>query len=351
MNIKSLLSGLIVVALVSITTPVPARAGSDGSRESNGWEAERPVRLYASARFGPIGFIKSSSFGDNYASIDGHSAQEQASIWGGELITVHGDGTLRIAFESLGEATLSRGTAVRFSSGRGTSNDLRHEVLIASLEQGRLDLRLSPRAGAYVEAPGSTYTAEPGASFGIDVRDARASLIKRAGVVSVQDQPIPQDVKIRMVDDLGRPVASGSQLSVRARSTRQVQVQVTDKNDKPLPDLPVLFSLGDPCLGSLGLGVAAGGTFRQKTDKRGIAAVPLVAGAARCAASILAKVEGTNASVSIQTNVVQNKGFWNTQNTLIVVGAAAAAGIITGVVVTNSSNEPIRAVPPPTIKP
>jgi hypothetical protein len=129
-------------------------------------------------------------------------------------------------------------------------------------------------------------------------------------------------------------------------------VQVTDKNDNPLPDLPVLFSLGDPCLGSLGLGVAAGATFRQKTDKRGIASVPLITGAARCAASILVKVEGTNASVSIQTNVVQNRGFWNTQNTLLVVAAAAAAGIATGFVVANSgSKEPIRPVPPPKVTP
>jgi len=98
--------------------------------------------------------------------------------------------------------------------------------------------------------------------------------------------------------------------------------------------------------------VAAGASFRQKTDKRGIAAVPFVAGAAKCAASILAKVEGTNASVSVQTSVVQNRGFWNTQNTLLVVAAAAAAGIATGLVVANSgSSQPITPVPPPTLKP
>src|SRR5205814_8856923 len=125
--------------------------------------------------------------------------------------------------------------------------------------------------------------------------------------------------------------------SVRARINRQIQVQVTDKTDKPLPDLPVLFSLGNPCLGSLGLGVVAGLSMVQKTDKRGIAAVPLVAGAAKCAASILAKVEGTNASVTIQANVQSSTGFFNTTNTIVVVVAAAAvAGTVTGVVVANS---------------
>jgi hypothetical protein len=164
-------------------------------------------------------------------------------------------------------------------------------------------------------------------------------------------------VNIRIVDDLGRTVSSGSQLSVRARSTRQVQVQVTDKNDKPLPDLPVLFTLGNPCLGSLGLGALAGLTLVQKTDKRGIAAVPLVAGAAKCAASIIARVEGTNASVTIQTNVQSGARFWNTQNSALVAAAAAAAGVGIGLGVTNSAGgaaaagKKLTPVPPPGVKP
>jgi hypothetical protein len=65
------------------------------------------------------------------------------------------------------------------------------------------------------------------------------------------------------------------------------------------------------------------------------------------------KVEGTNASVTIQTNVQSQARFWNTQNTLLVVAAVAAAGIATGVVVANSgsSNAPITPVPPPGVKP
>jgi hypothetical protein len=346
MKIKSYTTGLALLAVIASLIPAPVRASG------NGLDGEKPVRLYASERFGPIGSIKLNSLTARDVSVDGRRSQGETAVWGGELIRVLDDRRVRVAFDSLGEVTLSRGATVRFIAGRGTRNDSGYDVLIASLEQGSLDLKLNRDAGAYIEAAGSTFTAEPGASFGVRVRDARASLIRLAGDVSVQDQPVPQDVKIRLVDELGRPVSSGSQLSVRARSTRQVQVQVTDQNDKPLPDLPVLFSLGNPCLGSLGLGVAAAASFRQKTDKRGIAAVPFVAGAAKCAASILIKVEGTNASVSVQTSVVQSKGFLNTQNTLIIVGVAAAAGIAAGLVVANSgSSEPIRAVPPPNLKP
>ncbi len=317
-------------------------------------DQQRPIRLYASARFGPIGAIKLNSLSGAAVAIDGRLAQGEASIWGGELITVAADRSVRIALDSIGQVTLARASMVRIASARASSDDAGYEVLVASVVAGSVDVRLNAGAGAYVEAGSSAFTASRGASFSVTMEEGRALLSTAAGNVRVQDQPVPQDVNIRLVDDLGRPVSSGSQFSVRARSTRQVQVQVTDKNDKPLPDLPVLFSLGNPCLGALGLGAVAGLTLVQKTDKRGIAAVPLVAGAAKCAASIVAKVEGTNASVTIQANVQSSTGFFNTTNTIVVVAAAAAvAGTVTGVVVANSgsSNTQITPVPPPTVKP
>jgi hypothetical protein len=316
-------------------------------------DQQRPIRLYASARFGPIGVIKLNSL--SAVAIDGRLAQGEASIWGGELIKVAADRSVRIALASIGQVTLARGSMVRIARARASSDDAGYEVLVASIVAGSVEVKLNAAAGAYVEAGSSAFTASRGASFSVSVEEGRASLSTAAGDVRVQDQPVPQDVNIRVVDDLGRPVSSGSQFSVRARSTRQVQVQVTDKNDKPLPDLPVLFSLGNPCLGTLGLGAVAGLTLVQKTDKRGIAAVPLVAGAAKCAASIVAKVEGTNASVTIQANIQSTTGFFSTQNTILVVAAAAAvAGTVTGVVVSNSgssSNTPLTPVPPPTVKP
>ncbi|HSB11035.1 MAG TPA: hypothetical protein VLM38_16220 [Blastocatellia bacterium] len=335
----------LIAALLVALIPIPVGASSNGKDE------RRPIHLSPSTLFGPIGRLQTTSLSGTVA-VDGRVAQGSASIWGGELIRASGERSARVDLDSLGQVTLERGAAVRLSRGRAASGNSSYDVLVASLITGSMRVNLNENAGAYVEAGASSFIASPGASFNIGIEASRAALTILGGEVKAQDPTPPQDVNIRVVDELGRPVSSGSQLSVRARSTRQIQVQVTDKNDKPLPDLPVLFSLGDPCLGSLGLGVAAGGTFRQKTDKRGIASVPLVTGAARCAASILAKVEGTNASVSIQTNVVQGRGFWTTQNTLIVVAAAAAAGIATGLVVANSgSSEPIRAVPPPKVNP
>lgn len=335
----------LIAAMAVGLAPGPACAADNNDGQ------ERPIRLFATARFGPIGAIKISSLTSGAVAIDGRLAQGEGLLWGGELIKVLADNTACIVLDSIGQVILSRGAMVRLADARASSEDAGYEVLVVSIVHGSVDLKLNAAAGAYVEAPGSAFIASRGASFKVRVEDGRALLNTLVGTVRVQDQPVPQDVNIRIVDDLGRPVSSGSQFSVRARSTRQIQVQVTDKNDKPLPDLPVLFSLGNPCLGSLGLGVVAGLTMVQKTDKRGIAAVPLVTGTAKCAASIIAKVEGTNASVSIQTNVQSGAQLLTPRN-MLLTAAAAGAGIGIYVAVSNSGGgQKLTPVPPPTLKP
>ena len=327
-------------------TPARVRA-----RDSNA-DQQAPIRLSVNERFSPIGAICNSLAG-GAVGVDGRLVQDNTPIWGGELITVIGNARVGISVDSIGKISLSPGSSARFATAQASADESRYKVLIAYLVAGSAIIKLNPEAGAYVEAGRSSFNASRGASFNIKVEEGRGSLIDSTRAVYIQDQPATQDVNIRVVDELGRPVASGSQFSVRARSTRQVQVQVTDKNDKPLPDLPVLFSLGNPCLGSLGVGALAGLSLTQKTDNRGIASVPLVAGAARCAASITAKVEGTNASVSIQATVEANVGFWTTQNTVLVAAGAAAAGVVTGLVVSNAggNNNAITPVPPPNVKP
>jgi hypothetical protein len=348
MRIKRATTVICLIVVVSAgLVPAPASAGRHGS------DNERTIRLYASARFGPIGTIKLNSLSDSPVAIDGRIAESEAPIWGGELIRVRAGRTARVSLDSIGQVTLAQGAMVRLATASAGSEDGAYTVLVATVVLGSIDVKLSAGAGAYVEAGRSVMTASRGANFGVSVEGGRALLTTAAGHVRVQDQPaVPQDVNIRVVDELGRPVASGSQFSVRARSTRQIQVQVTDKNDRPLNDMPVLFSLGNPCLGTLGVGAVAGLTLVQRTDNRGIAAVPLVAGAAACAATIVATVQGTTASVTISANVQASTGFWSTQNTTLVVVAAAAAGVTTGVVLANqNNNEPITPVPPPGVKP
>jgi hypothetical protein len=128
---------------------------------------------------------------------------------------------------------------------------------------------------------------------------------------------------------------------------------VTDENDKPVADLPIIFSLSDSCLGTLGLGVAAGATFTQKTDNRGIAVVPFSVGAAKCAGTLIAKVQGSDASYTYRVQVNSATTFWTARNTLIVAGVAAA-GVVGGLAAAGAfggSSEQVTPVPPPRVNP
>jgi hypothetical protein len=126
---------------------------------------------------------------------------------------------------------------------------------------------------------------------------------------------------------------------------------VTDENDRPVPDVAVIFSLGDPCLGTIGVGAGAGQTSRERTDSQGIATAPWTVGAARCVGAIAVSIEGTRVSFTYNVDVKQNT-FWNARNSLLVAAAAAGAGA--AIIIADpfeDSSEPIRPVPPPVVRP
>ncbi|HWN98681.1 MAG TPA: hypothetical protein VNS63_05360 [Blastocatellia bacterium] len=326
---------LLIVALVLGLAPGPAAA-----HENSGGE-DRPVRLRVTARFSPIGSIVGNLTEPGAAMIDGRIAAAQQHIWGGELLQAPTDATVRVSFDLTGEAALATGALARFGV---IPADNGAQVLVASILRGSVNFKLRPDAGAYVEAAGSAFTASSGARFSVGVLDGKALLKVVSGNVAASEPGAQQKYILRP------PAGQGGSISVAARATRQVQIQVTDENDRPVPDLAILFTLGDPCLGTLGIGAAAGTTFTEKTDRRGIATVPLIAGAAKCAGTLVAKVQGTDITYTYRVQVQSNTGFWNLQNSLIVAGIAAA-GLTTGIILTNQSGDPIQPVPPPKVTP
>lgn len=330
---------LIVLALIIGSIPNAVCADGDGLL------ADRSIRLYGSAHFGPIGSIKGGYAAGGAAIINGRLAGGEQMIWGGELIEAPLDRSVHISFDSFGQVTLGRGAMVRFGTALADPDGAGRRVLIASLVNGSLRVSLAQDVGAYIEAAGSNFTASRNAQFWLNVDGGVASLNTVAGTVAVEQQPTGQRRYIL------RPVAGqGATLSVAARSTRQVQIQVTDENDRPIPDLPILFSLGSPCLGSLGVGAGAGTLFKEKTDNRGIAAAPWIVGAAKCKGAITAKVEGTDDSFVFQTEV-QQASFWTARNSLLIGAAAAAAGIGIAVAKSGGGKDQIVAVPPPQVRP
>ena len=341
MSRMSGLSGVALIAVLMISS-VPRNAFAAG-----GADGEARIRLHATALAGPIGSV--NAFGS--LSINGRQAIGETFLWGGELIEAT-NGATRVLFDSIGSVTLAAGAAARFSATRSSTDEAGRSVLIASLLRGSLAIELHSDAGAYVEASAARFNALPGASFKVVMQGSRAVLNTISGTVNAESQQGRPTYKIRPVDELGRPVDLGRTLSVRARSTRNFQIQVTDENDKPIPDLPILFSLGNPCLGTLGLGAGAGNSFRKKTDNKGIAAVPFVVGAVKCLGSLSAKVEGTSTEFTQEIGV-QRQGFWSTQNSLIVAGIVGGA-VLASVLIINSGgndNQRIQPVPPPVVKP
>jgi hypothetical protein len=315
---------------------------------ADGPDREPQIRLYSKAAVAPIGSITGDPLGVGRIAINGQITRGDQSLWGGELLQSLSNEPVRVAIADIGSLTLAGGAMVRVSTSRAAAGDESNPMMVASLIRGDISVKLTEQARAYVEATGTTFTASAGARFQILIRDNRARVEAVVGEVKEARLVRQTDLKIRALDELGRPISSGSRFSVRARSTRQVQIQVTDKDDKPVADLAILFSLGDPCLGSLGLGVAAGTDFREKTDNRGIAAVPFTAGAAKCLASLTVSVEGTNTSLTLQVQV-NKSGFFNARNSLLGAGAIAGAGI--GIYYATRKNEEINPVPPPVVRP
>lgn len=94
-----------------------------------------------------------------------------------------------------------------------------------------------------------------------------------------------------------KPLNLGISSEIHARSTRSLQVRITDENDRPVPDTPVLFLLGSGGMGSNSVGSFTGQTsLRAITNSQGVAQVNCTAGdIAGSATKLNIQVEGANA--------------------------------------------------------
>lgn len=288
---------------------------------------------------GPIGNLVALSA----VVVDGRSVQGEQTLWGGELLQAPPDGSINVSLNSIGQVVLGGGAVARLSAARSGRDDIGRHTMIGSLESGQIDVRLGPEGRAYIEAAGSIYRASRGSSFVLAVRDGKAVLTTTTGDV-VPDQA-PQRRYIL------RPVGSGSTISVRARSTRQIQIQVTDENDKPVPDIPIIFALagvGGKFAGTLGpggsTGAGAGGpggagpsslgnTFTGSSNRLGQVTVQLRTGDSPGSDTLNVTTDGANA-LRIGITVTPATGFWTTGHKWLVFGLAAAAGIGIGIAVT-----------------
>jgi hypothetical protein len=308
---------------------------------------DRPIRLYARADLGPIGTVE--SFGK--LTVDGRPAYGKQQIWGNQLLCAPTGDAATVVVNSIGRITLLNGASARLMTTRATLEDeLGHPVLVASLTKGEMSVKLEARAFAYVQAAGAYVTTSSGADFRVGIREGRIvvnTLSGDAKVLSLGQQSEPR--KIEYGEMKPDPVSGATFamlppiLDVEARSTRDIQTRVTDANDKPIPDVPVLFAVS-----AKGIGMFPGGatTFTAPTNAQGVASAPFTAGNSSATGSITTSVPNTDVSQTIQVKVKSK--FWTPKKIIAGVGGAA---LITGIIIIADPNSrgPLRQVPPPTI--
>ena len=141
-----------------------------------------------------------------------------------------------------------------------------------------------------------------------------------------------------------RPASLNSIFQVGVNRTRNIQMLVTDEQNKPLADLPVRFTLKGA--GSLGATMFSSNSIEVRTDAKGIATIPYNAGATTGTTPITAEVPGTNVTTTTTANVTRDEpGFFSWHGGFpAVVVASAAIGIGAGVWATKDkrSNLPIQ---------
>lgn len=317
------------------------------ARAENGQPDDRPIRLYASSSFGPIGTVD-SPWG---LTINGRATSGKNMLWGNELIYANADASTLVEMHGVSRITLSRGTIARFSTAITTRGDERAcPVLVASLTRGEIRVELEKEARAHVEATGSAVSASAGASFQIGIRQGELSVDATSGEVEIAAISRQQTPK-KIAFGESRDTISGftfielsPSLDVMARTTRYPQSRVTDENDKPIPDLPVVFVLS-----SKSLGVFPGGatTFTTTTNAQGVASAPFTAGPSPTSGTLTTTVEGTNVTQTVEVRVKSK--FWTPRKII----AGLAVGLLTGIILVPPPPPeppgPLRQVPSPDI--
>ena len=313
--------------------------------------------------FGGIGSVE--AFGEYF--INGRASRDRQLIWNGETLQAPSNGGARAAIDGIGLLSLAAGTIVKLTAAQPPASS---RVLVAELIRGNVTLHLDAAARAVLHSPASAYASSPGAAFRARTHDGQTSVEPLSGqvfdlgnwtipeisdsinAVLLQGPQTPQ-VQTAASRYAIRPVNLGYNTSVRARGTRQIQVQVTDENDKPVPDLPVLFLLGrSGGVGSLQGAPGEGLSFSTTTNDQGIATADFLASEILGAVSVRVTIPGANSSWNGLIVVTRpTPGFWTPQTAvpvLATVGAVVVAGIT---VVNRQSRGPAEAPGPPVVRP
>ena len=315
----------LVLILLSGLTPASAYADKRA-------DDDKPIRLYVSESAGPIGKIESFS----PMAINGRVTRGDQLIWGGEILQAPIDRSVRVSLDSIGFVTLHSGAVARLAvRWRKAQDSAAGTILIASLIQGNIAVRLQNGVEAYIEASGSALTSTPGASFNVGVGESGPIWNAIAGMVRAEQAGARGNLMIR-------PASNRAKINVKLNKSQEAQFVVTDDHDKRVPDVPVVL-------------VAAGGatfasgasTVTVTTSAFGIASAP-VTGTAVGTTSVTATIAGTNTSATLGVGV---GGGLLGAGAITAIAVAAGASATTVVLVKKLNKAEIKSTSDPVITP
>ena len=340
----------LVLTISSLLLPVTALAG-----EWNIPVKTRPRIVAEPNVIKPIGTIESIG----KIKINGQTVPGgKGLIWGGELIQLPSGFNARVTIGSFGQVSLDGGAETKISVHKFQAETHSRQTLLVEMTNGSVTINLESGMPAYLSACGTLFVASPGSKLRFGVREKRAFADALSGsVTEVGNWAVTPPPPVMMAAaNATRRNAQAAQhrylitpvqamYDVKARSTRQVQVRVEDENRKPVPGLPIIFSLSG--------NVGALSSTSAVTNSAGVATVNLTAASQATQGSLTATVQGTQFATTIQIAVLKFvPGFWSPQNAVPIfssLGVATAIGVTQ--VVTKEEPLKIKAVGGPIIKP
>jgi hypothetical protein len=355
-----------VVSLGHYRINVPADLFTVERAPTTTLSAEKILRAVRSTTLSPVNTAKpigtiESAYSAGLTGLDAISKLNFGLLWGGELIQAPAHGSTRARLVNVGQVTLAQDSQARLNSVTPvTANGPHQRALIASLFSGEMTVKLDASAGAYVQAVDNNFIAPNGSSFrlirrqGQTLTEALPGAVEAIGSYHIeaplpvldaalrsQQTPITASTRRYKI----RPVGFDYSMTVATRSTRQIQVQVTDENDRPVPDVPVIWGLRAARGQSVGT-LPNDQQYRSVTNAQGIATAPFEAGQVPGSDFFTATIEGTNFTMNGTINVVRAAGgFWNVPTATPVIATVVAAAVVAGVVIKKNADEPQPLAP------
>jgi hypothetical protein len=295
-----------ILILIGSVIPMPAYA-KGGNRDQ-----AKPIRLYATAAFGPIGTLAWNS-PDTKVAINGRLAYGERAIWDGDLIETTADTSVRVLLDSVGQVTLKNGARVRLATSlTRRDDDVTRRVLIASLTSGDMVVKLQQEATAYVEACGSAYISSSGASFRIGIQEGQVLAAVASGVIRLESEPSQINCAIRsvIIDRNRRVTGPGpNRISTNRRTTQDINLQLAC-NGQPVRGHPMLITLKRN-IGKIGSQILT----KPTDDIEGVVTVTFTAGGSANSSDITAAAVGLKPAPWIGHITIP--GFWTPRNKLL----------------------------------